>query len=814
MVTERPPSKRGFFLLLFVALVGFCAGVFLRDPVGLCVGIFSRASIPFQSVDLSIDMEVDKGTCVEVYINGEASPPFRLSLNPGRRDVYRIHDMPAIISRMRIDPTDVPQADIKIYSLVFSRGEKAVRQLAVADLQEWRLINTRFIEANEDFLHLESETDDPIITQDVDYILSKSFEGFFNVFRKFLSGTKAAKIATEWSSMSTPVLLFGLLILVIADFKNPYRFAGGPFLILLLFPILFGKGIVDLFLSRVGRAPPIQYAVGYASYSGYSKSLEMLSFHAVTLTAVLIAVTLFFIYRKREKGADSIACNIDKQPATKPASWVFLLVLLGLFAVFGFPQLSQAFANLDHANHGVHFDGLSMLTWQYEMHMGWLPFRDFWYPYGAFAYIDGPFPWEMASFFLHNFVIFASFLIAVYCLVDRNKLWTLILLSITLLLIVVRYISDPYRYFVSLDYVLLFLVLQREKKAHRFYYALYGVFSGLFFIFDPIYCIYASCPVFVLLIIHLVRTKDRIQRSVYLRKVAWSAAVFGGFLLADVVLLWKQGQLGGFLYFYRHLNTLATSCAIPAALKSWFRWGMTPNHFLVYLIPLFIAYGVYLSLAKKDAPDSECANILLSTGLLSLVLFQKNLIRMHMAPQIIGICIVGGLLCLYRWSRYWNRFQKCTAVFTLLFLLGFEQVDWRPKVQRYFEGVPYLFSNVNVLARDHDEIEQKIDSYFSIERFQNIPGATEFARYYNESMQTEAGPKVTFYVLGDASFLYIIAKQKPPYHITLYNGCNIYDQKVITDWLEENRVEFVVWDPAFTDFDRVPNLVRIPNIFD
>jgi len=103
--------------------------------------------------------------------------------------------MPAIISRMRIDPTDVPQADIKIYSLVFSRGEKAVRQLAVADLQEWRLINTRFIEANEDFLHLESETDDPIITQDVDYILSKSFEGFFNVFRKFLSGTKAAKIA-------------------------------------------------------------------------------------------------------------------------------------------------------------------------------------------------------------------------------------------------------------------------------------------------------------------------------------------------------------------------------------------------------------------------------------------------------------------------------------------------------------------------------------------------------------------------------------------------------------------------------------------
>ena len=800
MVTKRFPGKPSLYFLLFIAVVGFCAGLFLRD------------SIPFESIDLSIDMEVDKGSCAEVYINGKASPVYRRSLIPGRRHVYRFSGIPEIIKHIRIDPTDAPRANIKIYGVVLSRGEEKLERWDGADLQKWGILNVHSVEMKGTVLHLESETEDPIIAKKTNFVFSKGLKYAAEVIAKYLVSKRVAGIVMGSSGMTIVFILIGLLILMIADFKTPYRFIGTPFLVLLVFLIFLGKGIAEIFLDCFGPAPSIHYAVGHASYFGYSKSLERLAFYAVVVAAILVMAIAFLIYRKWGKSDNAIAYDIDKQPAAKPVSWTFLLILVGIPAVLGFPQLNQAFAYLGHANHGVHYDRLSMLTWQYEIQMGWLPFKDFWYPYGGFAYIDGPFPWEMMGFLLLNVIIFVSFVIAVYYLVNRNKLWTLILVGLVLLLVVSRYVGDPHRYFISLNCVLLFLVLQRERKANYFHYVLYAVFSGLFFMFDPVYLVYASLPILVQLVVYLIRTKDKAQRSLHLKKVAVSAAIFAVFVLADIVLLWKQGQLDGFLYSYRNLSTLAVSAAIPAPLRSWFKFNTAPSNFLVYAIPFFMAYGLYLSVVRRQgAPDSECGSVLLSTGLLSFILFQKNLVRCHMGPQIIGFCIVGGLLYLYYWSRYWSRFQKGAAVFILLFLLGFKQADWQPKVNRYFERVPHLLSNMEILTRDHEEIKQKVDSYFSVESFQNIPGAIEFAKYYSEVMQTES--KTPFYVLGDASFFYITAKQKPPFHITLYSGCNIFDQKLIADWLEENMVEFVIWNPAFTHFDSVPNLVRVPNIY-
>ena len=144
-------------------------GLILSFLVVLSCFIFLSGCKGGKSLDLSVDMEVDKGSYAEVYINGEASAPYRLSLEPGTRGVYRFRDMPAVINRIRIDPTDEPQANIKIYGLVFCRGKEILSQLTVADLEGWKLLNARLVETNENCLHLESETDDPIIAQDVEY---------------------------------------------------------------------------------------------------------------------------------------------------------------------------------------------------------------------------------------------------------------------------------------------------------------------------------------------------------------------------------------------------------------------------------------------------------------------------------------------------------------------------------------------------------------------------------------------------------------------------------------------------------------------
>ena len=170
----RFPGKPILYFLLFIVVAGFCTGFFLRD------------SIPFQSLDLSIDMEVDKGGCVEVRINGKVSPVYRLSLIPGRRHVYRFSDMPEIIKHIRIDPVDSPEADIKIYGLVLSRGEETLQQWAGADLQKWSLLNARSMGTNESFCHLESTTNDPLIAQETNYVFSNRLGRGLKLFANYL----------------------------------------------------------------------------------------------------------------------------------------------------------------------------------------------------------------------------------------------------------------------------------------------------------------------------------------------------------------------------------------------------------------------------------------------------------------------------------------------------------------------------------------------------------------------------------------------------------------------------------------------------
>lgn len=762
-------------------------------------------------IDLAIDMEVDQGGYINVYINDETRPPYSMLLNPGHRNVYLFRNVPAVIHRIRIDPINNARASVKIYGLTFSRGEKKLQQISGADLQKWNLINIHPIESNKDFFQFESVTGQPIIVQDISYVFNKSIEKVLKLFRNSLPIQKLAEFFINPQNIPVLALLLGMLFLVIFGLKNPVHFVLYPFLMLLCLFMVGGR-IVNLCLNRVGKAPSISHAVGMASYLGYSKSLETLSFCAIVLVAILIALAFFaiyHIYHKRVAG-NSMMRTVNQGHMDRPVSVPFLSILLFLYAVLGFPQLNQAYINLEHAKHIPNWDALNMLTWQYETQMGWLPFKDFWFPYVSFTSIASPIPWDMVHFYLHNFAVFALFVIAIYWLAGKSKSWTIIISVSVLFLIETGYINGTSRYFMALDYVLLFLVLQREKRAHYFHYALYGGALGLLSMSDPLQAVYAGFPILIQLLIYLARTKDKGQQRLYLKKVALAASVFVVFILVYGVLLWRQGQLNGFIYFYRHFNTLSVSCAIPSGLISWFKLKPAPNNLLVYLMIFFIMYGVYLSLVKKGHANPRCGDILLSTGLLSFVLFQKNLVRMHMAPQIIGIIIVGGLLYLYEWSRHWNRVQRYTCILLLVFLIGFEQANWLTIGKRYLEGTSHLFSNIKILVKNHEEMKQRIHSFFSAQSFENFNGANEFSQYYEESMKSN--PDTTFYVLGDESFFYILAKQKPPYYFIFY-GNDVFNQNIITEWLEKNKVEFVIWNPASTDFDTVPHLVRVPIIF-
>jgi hypothetical protein len=69
------------------------------------------------------------------------------------------------------------------------------------------------------------------------------------------------------------------------------------------------------------------------------------------------------------------------------------------------------------------------------------------------------------------------------------------------------------------------------------------------------------------------------------------------------------------------------------------------------------------------------------------------------------------------------------------------------------------------------------------------------------------------YVLGDAQVMYVLLRQKPYFHVTAYDGSPIAAQRRVVGSLRRDPPAVVVWNPANTTFDFVPQIVRTPLVY-
>ncbi|MBI4697984.1 MAG: hypothetical protein HY758_03500 [Nitrospirae bacterium] len=74
--------------------------------------------------------------------------------------------------------------------------------------------------------------------------------------------------------------------------------------------------------------------------------------------------------------------------------------------------------------------------------------------------------------------------------------------------------------------------------------------------------------------------------------------------------------------------------------------------------------------------------------------------------------------------------------------------------------------------------------------------------------------KDDLFVMGDDAYLYIVLGQQTPFYITFYNKSILYSQLNTVSWLERHKPKYVMWKSAFKEFDKVPNIVRIPLVFE
>ena len=343
------------------------------------------------SVDLVVDMEASGGGYCEVYINNDYEQVHSLLILSGKRALYRFPGIPSVIRHLRIDPVDDVGEDIRIYRISFMRGDEELLRIPGTAVKNWGMLNIKMLESVDNCSHFKSLTRDPIIMHEAEYVFNEGFQKAVTFFHGPVWVSRVLESVFTPSKMFIVVSFFIVLVLIITGIQRSFCLLGGPFFMFFII-LLLGNKVIVFFLNRYGTAPSIQQAVGYASYIGYSKSLEVQAFLILTFLALFVGAVFFLFMRKwgsKIPGVSTLNVPLPHRSGSMP----FLFIVLGMFAILSLPSLNAASVALKTVKHVAQWDSLNLLTWQYEMQMGWLPYKDFWFPYGGFAYFCNPFPY-------------------------------------------------------------------------------------------------------------------------------------------------------------------------------------------------------------------------------------------------------------------------------------------------------------------------------------------------------------------------------------------------------------------------------------
>jgi hypothetical protein len=238
------------------------------------------------------------------------------------------------------------------------------------------------------------------------------------------------------------------------------------------------------------------------------------------------------------------------------------------------------------------------------------------------------------------------------------------------------------------------------------------------------------------------------------------------------------------------------------------RIGFKPTWEMVAVVApaLLVAAGMVEALlgTRRTAAVSR---VLLAAGGVSFALLLKHLVR----PQGDLMFVIPILALLWSAILVWEsrRWILAAAVGALAATLL-----WT--VDRAGSLDPYLSSARDAPSRAVRDIELtgKADQVAEVDRRQftraNLPPwepdrsmamqlRAEMARTRNDS----------FAVFGDAPYVYVYFKERPPFHVELYDASTGPEQEAMVDKLEDEAPNLILWRRDFAQ-DGVPQAVRNP----
>jgi hypothetical protein len=757
------------------------------------------------SVTLEADMRISKGQIVGAYVNEQGSPPKWLSIVPNQRRIYRFEHIPATVTFLRIDPSDAPDTQVSIFSIAIVSEGRVVRKFSPVELAAWRLYNLKPAPGEPDSYSLISSSGADFLSANTTIVASQRptwFLQFLEVFQ-------------EPSFFSLIFMLCFFLFLACGLTTKQGLVEAGivATLAVLAHPLA-------VLVSKVPVSPPpVTSAVGTANYLGYGK-FEYLAAFVLLVVSIGIAWLSYRFVNVPIPSREPEESVMAKSTPSWRSVVAHLAVLVWLLMLYC-PDLTGILGRMTQIVFlQPSWDGQNFLLWEYLAHYGYLPFRDFWYPYSGLYVHMLPFPEGVLLAWLQLALTLWILYLGLRYALARKPSAAAFIFVLVLLPVLLDEFSGWYRYLLAIDVALFYLALQdinRLEWRKQIPFALVVCFVCFY---EPTQLIYAGTGV----VAHSAWTiwskvdfKSGLPVLLAQMRVAvWQRLIYvGGPLLAGIlpvlILITAKGMLPQFIRFHLTLSDQQAYGSIPAAIVDW-------TKLVLQLDTMFVALFFALALAfytwfrnGSQPPGTTVAALVI--GLAGFMAMQKHLTR----PSIITQLQVYPYLCVLLYvSGAWSRKTKAQTAVAFAFLgFIFGVAAYRGPLpglyQSLVDGPAKLAGNFNVLFHESKEIRAANASKFDPVRFSNFDAENAVLGVLRSELGWNRQQRV--FVLGDESVFYILLREVPSYMSNNYNMSPIGEQQHVLRWLHQNKPRFVIWYPSHDSYGGVPHAVRLPLIY-
>lgn len=771
--------------ILIGCLVGFLAEKFWLLPLQ---ALFDR------EYDLVVDASIESGKFIEVFVNNEFDHSYRDNIVPGEPHRYVFHKVPGHISAIRLDITDSAETKATLKGIQLVSEGKPIAEVAANEMLHWganQLEVSPAVDASGQ-LSVRSTLNDPFI--------------YSTALALNASSDSASRLSLLAVHAGWFIIAAALLYLLST---SAGRQAVLPVLLLCGATRYLNHALGAYIGSLHFGTPDVSGAVGQAAYIGYPKQPEQLALAVTFVVSCLVGLALglgtAWVQPELELAESKQRSNLK--------SGYFVLAALLVFAVGNFPPLLEARSQFASASQSLSgYDWGNVFTWDYLYLYGFIPLRDYWFPYGADYNQLGLAPESLWSVYLVQLVLFSAILASLVVLCERQSILSIAVLLCLGLMIENGDVTGTKRYLGAVALVLATAACLKRKPRSSLPFCGLGVLAAWLFYREANQLVYTAPAIGLLILWSKFDASSREDWVRERKRLCLALGTFGILVGLQLFELHHNGQLPGFIGLYLHMGAMSTSVSIPAPFWEWFSFSPKFETLVTLGTEVIAAVGAYL-LCRK--PSRETGVLLLAMASVLCMIYFKMLLRPHMAQQMVAPLVLSiGLYAAY-WLRFFNLGQYFALAAALGACVAYSAYDGvfarvlRDREARLVE----LPANLKAAATGLELSKSELDEHFSRAHFQGFDADTkELVDFLSAQDIPRFGGQL--FVFGDDSYLYPLFQEKPCPYITFYNTSDIWAQNSEIECLESDRPRIVVWDSSFKIFDGVPNLVRVPLLYD